>query len=380
MISKDFFIALDELEKKSKIKKEEFVEALQTALTSAFKRHNGEANDARVELNTEKNQIRVFSYKTVVEVVEDPDKQIDLDQAKAIKKNAKLGDNIEKEETPKDFGRIAVQTAKQVIMQKLREAEKENAIAELSEKEDQLITGIVKRIDGKNVYIEIGSNQFEALMNEQDQIPGEKYYINQRLKVYVKKIKDSFKGPLVQVSRGNLQFVKKLFELEIPEIQNGEVEIKSIAREAGYRTKVAIVATSPSIDAVGSCVGNKGMRINNIVNELNGEKIDIILFSENPAEFVMRALSPAKVISVEYNEEENRSLAIVPDDKLSLAIGKEGQNVRLAARLTNSKIDVKSQTQAENNVPKNYEKPTEEVAKVNENLNLDEMFKDDINE
>ena len=368
MISKDFFQALDDFERERKISKESFIKALETALTSAYKKHIGEAKMASVKLNPEKNTIKVYSYKEVKEEVEDPDKEISLEDARNIKKSYKIGDLVEKEETPKDFGRIAAQTAKQVVMQKLRELERERMIGEITEKEDEIVTGVVRRIEGKNVFVEIGNNGLEAIMLEQDQIKGEKYYLNTKIKVYVKKIKeDDVKSPVVQVSRANIGFVRKLFELEVPEIQNGEVEIKGISREAGVRTKIAVYSPNENIDAVGACVGNRGMRINTIVNELNGEKIDIILWSDDPLVYVARALSPGKVNSVSFIDEKT-TRAIVPDDKLSLAIGAGGINVRLAARLVGIKIDVKAESSKE-------EKP---VVNTFEDLptDLDDMFKD----
>ncbi|MBQ0017030.1 MAG: transcription termination/antitermination protein NusA, partial [Clostridiales bacterium] len=317
----------------------------------------------------------ICSYKTVVDEVVDPDKEISLEEAKQIKSSYKLGSLVEQEETPKDFGRIAAQTAKQVVMQKLREAEKQVTLAEIAEKEDQLVTALVKRIEGTNVFVEIGST--EAVMGEKDQIPGEKYNIGDRVKVYVKRIPDDFQGSLVQVSRSHVNFVRRLFELEVPEIENGEVVINSIAREAGYRTKLAVSSQNPNLDTIGACVGNKGMRINNIVAELNGEKIDIVEYSDDTAVFVERALSPAQVLRVEILG-EGEAMAVVPDDVLSLAIGKQGQNVRLAARLAHSKIDVKPQSKVEGVV--SVKKPkavhTDEF-KFDENLSLDDMFKDE---
>lgn len=376
MISKDFFEALKDLETEKKIKQEVFVEALETALTAAYKKNGGEAMNAIVKLNPEKSTIKIYSYKTVVENVEDYDKEISLEDARLIKKSYKVGDIVEKEETPKDFGRIAAQTAKQVVMQKLREAEKEITLGEIAEKEDSLITTVIKRIDGKNIFVEIGSS--EAVMGEQDQIPGEKYYIGQRIKVYVKKIKEGVKGPMIQVSRSNTGFVKCLFFLEVPEIENGEIEIKSISRDAGNRTKIAIAAKNPNLDVVGACVGNKGMRINSIVNEMNGEKVDIIEYSDNAEEYVSRALSPATTVKVEMIDEFS-ARAIVPDDKLSLAIGKNGQNVRLAAKLTHIKIDVKSASSMEGLVlsPNKTSIIHTDDFDIDENLNLDDMFKED---
>ena len=346
MVNKDFFVALEDLENEKKIKKEFFIEALESALTSAYKKNFGEAMSAEVRLDPEKGTIKVYSYKTVVEEVEDPDKEISLEDAKQIKKSYKVGDRVTTEVTPKNFGRISAQIAKQVVMQKLKDAEHEVAMSELSEKQNELITGVIRRIEADLIYVEIPGSKTEGVMQPQDKIPGENYAIGDRIKVYVKSIKDSSKSTVVSVTRANPGFVKRLFELEVPEIQSGEVEIKSIVREAGYRTKMAVYSPNPNIDAVGACVGNKGMRINAIVNELNGEKIDIINWSENPLEFIARALSPATVITVYALENANSARAVVPDDKLSLAIGKSGQNVRLAVKLTNWKIDVKSETAA----------------------------------
>ena len=337
MINKDFFSALEELEQQKKINSEQFIETLETALTSAYKKMYGEAKNALVKLNPEKNTIKIYSYKKVVEEVEDEDKEISLEEARKIKKSYQIGDSVVEEETTKDFGRIAAQTAKQVVMQKLKELEKQMALSELSEKEDELLTTIVKRIDNGVVYVQIAGSHSEGVMLESDQIPGEKFREGDRIKVYVKKIKDSFRGPQIQVSRSNIGFVRKLFELEVPEIESGEVIIKNIARDPGNRTKVSIYSEKPNVDAV---------RINTIVSELNGEKIDLVLYSDDPLEYIARALSPAQIISVETNDSLKASRVIVPNDKLSLAIGKNGQNVRLAARLTGWKIDVKPETEA----------------------------------
>ena len=348
MVNKDFFKALDDLEAEKKIDKDTFIQTLETALTSAYKKVYGEAKSAMVKLFPEKSTIKIYSYKNVVDEVEDEDKQISLADAREIKKSFKVGDIVSVEESTKDFGRIAAQTAKQVVMQKLREMERQNAVAELSEKEDELLTNIVRRIDGDNVYVQIAGTNTEGVMMKNDQVPGDKFNVGDRVKVYVKKIKDSYNGPQIQVSRSNIGFLRKLFELEIPEIASGEVQIKSIARDAGNRAKVAVFTEKPNVDAIGACVGNRGTRINTIVNELNGEKIDLVEYSNDPLEYIARALSPAKVLSVETNDSLNMSQVIVPDDKLSLAIGKGGQNVRLAARLTGWKIDVK---------PESYIKP-----------------------
>ena len=345
MINKDFFQALDDLEQQKGINKDYFIEALESALTSAYKKNFGEAKSAFVKLNPEKNSIKVYSYKTVVEEVEDPDKEISLAEAKLLKKSSKVGDVVQNEETPKNFGRIAAQTAKQVVMQRLREAERSKIMQEISDKQDELLTAIVRRKEGDNVYVDLGITQVEGVLAPQDRIPGENYAINSRIKVYVKQVKESFNMPYVQLTRTNIGFVKRLFELEVPEIASGDVKIKNIVREAGYRTKIAVYSTNANIDPVGSCVGNKGARVNAIVNELNGEKIDIVPYSTEPELFISSALSPATVLHVSCNVIEKTSLAVVPDDKLSLAIGKSGQNVRLAAKLTGWKIDVKSKSQ-----------------------------------
>ena len=354
MINKDFFLALDELEMQKKINKEQFIEALETALTSAYKKMYGEAKNALVKLNPEKNTIKIYSYKKIVEEPEDMDKEISLEEARKLKKSYQIGDSVVEEESTKEFGRIAAQTAKQVVMQKLKEIERQIAVDELSEKEDELLTTVVKRIENGVVYVQIAGSHSEGVMLETDQIPGEKFHEGDRIKVYVKRIKDSFRGPQIQVSRSNIGFVRKLFELEIPEIESGEVIIKNI-RDPGNRTKVAVYSEKPNVDAVGACVGNRGVRINTIVSELNGEKIDLVLYSDDPLEYIARALSPAQIISVETNDSLKASRVIVPANKLSLAIGKSGQNVRLAARLTGWKIDVKPETE----VAKEEEKPAE---------------------
>jgi len=345
--SKDFFLALDQLEKEKKISKDFFIDALKSALISAYKKHFGEARNADVSLNAEKGTIKVVAYKTIVEEVEDPDKEISLEEAKQIKSTYKLGDTISEEVTPKNFGRIAAQTAKQVIMQKLREAERNNLSSELSQNgTEQLTTAIVRRKAGGNVYVQLGATEAEGVLSEKDIIPNEKLQVGQHIKVMIKKVADSGYGTEVQVSRTTTAFVKKLFELEVPEIASGEVEIKSIARKAGNRTKISVFAADPNVDPVGACVGNRGARINVILAELGGtEKIDIIKYCDDVFEYIANSLSPADVVSVEINEESKSSRVIVPDNKLSLAIGKGGVNVSLAAKLTGWKIDVKSETE-----------------------------------
>ncbi len=346
MINKDFFVALDDLEKEKKIKKEFFLSALESALTSAYKKNFGEAKSASVKLNPEKNTIKVYSYKTIVEQVTDSDKEISLEEARKIKKSYEVGDIISEEVTPKEFGRIAAQIARQVVMQKLKEAEFQTAMDEISGKQNEIVTTQVKRVENGIVYLEIPGNQMEGVLTKNDQIPGETYLTGDRVKVFVKTIKEGTKTPFIQVNRNSNVFLKKLLELEIPEIKSGDVVIKSIAREPGYRAKVSVEATSPNIDPIGACIGNKGIRINEIIKELNGEKIDVVEYSDNAFEYIARALSPAKITTIYSLEGQNHARAVVPDDKLSLAIGRNGQNVRLAARLTGWRIDVKSESEA----------------------------------
>ena len=339
MVSKEFFSALDMLEREKKISKEDFIETLENALTLAYKKQYGNAKNVEVVLVPERSAIRILATLTVVEEVEDPGSQISLEDAKLIDRKYKVGDKIVEEIDSKNFGRIVAQNAKQVILQKLREIENSAAYDELSEKEDDLVTCVVRRIDGKYVYVEV--KKLEAVLSPTDQLPGDKFYVGERDKVYVKKIKQGTRGPQVQVSRTVPGFVRKLFEAEVPEIKSGQVVIKGLVREPGFRTKMAVYSEDPDIDAVGACVGNRGLRVGNIVSELGGEKIEIIPWCEDPLEFIARSLSPAKVIMVEANEAERSAKVIVKDDMLSLAIGRDGQNARLAARLTNWKIDVR---------------------------------------
>ena len=347
MTNKDFFLALDALEKEKGIEKEYFLEALKTALTTAYKRNFDEVRPVEVELKPEKYSIEIYAYQTIVAEVENPDSEISLQDAKLIKKTAKIGDRIKTTVTPKEFGRIAAGTAKQVITQKLREKEKNSAYGEFSNKVDTLMTGVVNRVDAGTVYVEFPNTNIEGVMMEYDQMSTEKYNVGDRLKVYVKKLRETNYGVQAIVSRADARFVKKLFELEVPEIQDGVVEVVNVVREVGYRTKIAIRSKDVNVDALGACVGTNGVRVNSIVFQLGGEKIDIIVWSDDPFEYIARALSPAKVISVEIDEITKSARVIVADDKLSLAIGKGGQNVRLAAKLTNWKIDVKSESRAQ---------------------------------
>ena len=346
MINKDFFAALADLEREKGISEETFLEALETALVSAYKKqYVGEAGKVEVKLDPEKGTIRCFLTRTVSDAEELGEGEISLEEAQEIKKNAKVGDVLRDEFAPKDFSRIAAQTAKQVILQKIHETERDNTLSEFSDKEGELMSGLVRKIDMKNVYVELGKGQIEGLMLPQDQVPGERYEAGDRIKVYVKRVRSGSRNAQVLVSRTAPGLVKRLFEEEVPEIKQGTVLVKSISREAGHRTKMAIASEDPRVDAVGACVGNKGARVNAVVQELGGEKVDIILWSEDPLEFIAKALSPAAVVSVTQTGEKS-AIAVVPDDKLSLAIGRDGQNARLAARLTGWKIDVKSESAA----------------------------------
>ncbi len=345
-MKEDFFAALADLEKEKGIPQQVFLDALQNALVSACKKQ-GAAGTVEMKLLPEKGTIEFYTVREVVEEVEDRETQISLEDAKNIKKSYKVGDFVREKFVPKDFSRIAAQTAKQVIMQKIHETERDAAMSEFSNKEGELLVGTVRKIDMRNVYVELGKGQVEGIMLPSDQVPGETYNVNDKIKVFVKRVKSGFKGAQVLVSRSSAGLVRKLFEEEVPEIKQGTVVIKAVSREAGARTKMAIWSEDPRVDAIGACVGNKGARVNAVVEELHGEKIDIIPWSENPLEFIAKALSPAKVISVTQLEGEKTAMAVVPDDKLSLAIGKDGQNARLAVRLTGWKIDVKSQSAAE---------------------------------
>lgn len=347
MTSKDFFLALEELERTKGIKKSVFIEALETALAIAYKKQSGVSKAIEVKLVPEKNSVKIIAYQNVVEVVEDRETEISLEDARMIDKKYKVGDRVIEEVNAKEIARIPAQTAKQVIMQKLRDVETMNTVSELAEKEDELLTCRIRSIENGNVHIEISRN-VEAILMPQDQSPNDKPVEGGNIKVYVKKVKAGSKGPQVLVSRTVPGLVKRLFELEVPEIANGLVSIKAIVREAGYRTKMAVYSEDPGIDAVGACVGNRGMRVGAIVSELGGEKIDIIPWCSDTLEFIARSLSPAKVLMVQVNDDEHSAKVVVMDDQLSLAIGKDGQNARLAAKLTGWKIDVKPYSSMQN--------------------------------
>ena len=345
-MNKEFFQALEDLVHEKGLDYDMLISTLENALSIAYKRQFNVQGTVKIKMNPEKFNVKFCMIKDVVDEVVDPENEISLEEARTYKKSYKAGDKFEQEFVPKAFGRIAAQTAKQVVMQKLREAERDNTIAEFEDKENEIQNCVIRRIENKTVYVEIGGGQIEGVLLPADQVPGENYELNQTLKVYVKRVRSDGRNAQILVSRTSVGLVKKLFENEVPEIKQGLVEIKAIAREPGQRTKIAICSHDANLDAVGACVGQKGCRVNAIVNELNGEKIDIILWSESPLEFIAKALSPAKVVMVTAIEGEKVARVIVPDDKLSLAIGKDGQNARLAARLTGWKIDVKSESRA----------------------------------
>ena len=330
--SQEFFSALDALSKERRINKNVLFGAIEAALISAYKKNFGKNANVRATIDPDKGEVEVLSRKTVVETVEDPQCEMSLEEARTIRPQYELGD-------------IAAQTAKQVVVQHLREAERGVIYDEYSQKENEILTAIVQRVENKQVFVELGRT--EGLLEPNQQMPTEELQVNDRIKVYVLEVSRLGRGPQVFVSRTHPGLVKRLFELEVPEIVTGVVQIKSIAREAGFRTKMAVVSTDPLIDAVGSCVGPRGMRVENGVNELKTEKIDIVKWSQDPAEYIANALNPARVLSVFVSETEKAAAVVVPDNQLSLAIGKEGQNARLAAKLTGWKIDIKSQSQVE---------------------------------
>ncbi|AZB42976.1 transcription termination/antitermination protein NusA [Bacillus sp. FJAT-42376] len=343
-MSSELLDALTILEREKGISKEIIIEAIEAALISAYKRNFNQAQNVRVDLNRETGTMRVFARKDVVDQVFDARLEISESEAQAIHPNYIVGDIVEMEVTPKDFGRIAAQTAKQVVTQRVREAERGVIYSEFIDREEDIMTGIVQRIDSKFIYVSLG--KIEALLPVNEQMPNEQYKPHDRIKVFITKVEKTTKGPQIFVSRTHPGLLKRLFEIEVPEIYDGTVEIKSVAREAGDRSKISVHSDNPEVDPVGSCVGPKGQRVQAIVNELKGEKIDIVRWSNDPVEFVANALSPSKVVEVKVNEEDKATTVIVPDYQLSLAIGKRGQNARLAAKLTNWKIDIKSETDA----------------------------------
>ena len=346
-MNKELIESLNIIEKEKDISKDILLEAIENSLITACKNHFGKSDNIKVSINRENGDFHVIAEKTVVDNVEDDLMEISLDEAKLINPKFDLGDIVNVEIKSKEFGRIATQHAKNVILQKIREEERKVLYSQYYEKEKDIVTGIVQRYVGKNISINLG--KVDAVLTEAEQVKGEVFMPTERVKVYIVEVKDTTKGPKVVVSRTHPELVKRLFEEEVSEVKDGIVEIKSISREAGSRTKIAVWSNNPDVDPVGACVGLNGARVNAIVAELRGEKIDIINWSEDPAVLIENALSPAKVVSVDANEEEKTAKVVVPDYQLSLAIGKEGQNARLAAKLTGYKIDIKSETQAKEN-------------------------------
>ncbi|SES93853.1 transcription termination factor NusA [[Clostridium] polysaccharolyticum] len=341
--NKELIEALNQIEKEKDISKDILLEALENSLVAACKNHFGKADNIRVNINRETGAVGVYAERKIVEEVTDPASEISVAEGILNFPLASLGDTVQVEVTPANFGRIAAQKAKQVVVQKIREEERKVLYHQYYEKEKDIVTGIVQRYVGNNVSVNLG--KVDAILTENEQVKGERFRPTDRIKLYIIEVKDTTKGPRITVSRTHPELVKRLFEAEVTEIREGIVEIKSIAREAGSRTKMAVYTSHPDIDPVGACVGMNGARVNAIVNELRGEKIDIITWSEDPKVLIENALSPAKVVSVEVDTEEKSAEVVVPDYQLSLAIGKEGQNARLAARLTGYKIDIKSESQ-----------------------------------
>ena len=343
-MNKELMGALDELERDKNISKETLLDAIEQSLIQAYKNHFGKADNVHVTINRETGDFSVFADRTVVEFVDDPAEEISLAEAQKQNTNAEIGDIIKVPIHSDKFGRIATQNAKNVILQKIREEERKVLFDQYHGNEKEVVTGIVQRVVGHNVSVNLG--KADAILGENEQVKGETFKPTERIKVYILEVKDTPKGPRILVSRTHPGLVKRLFESEVAEVKDGTVEIKSIAREAGSRTKLAVWSNDPDVAPVGACVGVNGARVSAIVNELRGEKIDIINWDENPAILIENALSPAKVIAVMADPDEKTALVVVPDYQLSLAIGKEGQNARLAARLTGFKIDIKSETQA----------------------------------
>lgn len=367
--SKELIVAMEELEKEKGINKDYLLESIETALVTAYKRNFDSVENVKITMDKETGEIHVYAEKDIVEKpedIEDTRLQITLEEARKLDSKLQVGDKAEIELVPKNFGRIAAGTAKQVIIQKIREASRNFLFDEFNERKGEIVSGIVQKSDGGIVVLDLG--KLEGIMPIKEQIPTEKYKVNDKIRAYVLDVERGAKGaPQVIISRAHPDFVRKLFELEIPEIYEGVIEIKSVSRDPGNRSKVAVYSPNENIDPVGSCVGQKGIRIQNIINELNGEKIDVIEWSEDPAIFISAALLPAQVMAVDIKEEERFAQVIVQDDQLSLAIGKMGQNARLAARLTNWKIDIKSESQFREMIV-NAQKESDESGEAQENI------------
>lgn len=366
-MSADLIHALEQLEKEKGIDKEVLIEAIEAALISAYKRNFGSSQNVRVSIDRESGEFKVYALKKVTDTPKNIHSDISIEEAKKVNADLEEDDVVEVEVTPRKFGRIAAQTAKQVVVQRIREAERGIIFDEFSNKEGEIVTGIVQRTERKNVIIDLG--KAEAILAPSEQVPGEEYKFNDRIKTYIIEVKKTTKGPQIMVSRTHPGLIKRLFELEVPEIYEGIVELKSISREPGSRTKIAVYSRDDNVDPVGACVGQKGTRVQAIVDELRGEKIDIINWSSDPKEYISSSLSPAKVIRVDVDEEEKSAKVTVPDFQLSLAIGKEGQNARLAAKLTGWKIDIKSESQLRADIEQKF-------FNINNSV-YDEDFKED---
>lgn len=371
-------MALDVLEKEKEISRDILFEAIENSLLQACRNHFGKADNVKVEIDRTTCDYYVYAEREVVENVEDPALQISLENALKIQPDAALGDIVKVEIKSKEFGRIATQNAKNVILQKIREEERKAIYNQYNDKQRKLVTGIVQRFVGKNITVNLGKT--DALLNENEQVKTEKFKPNERIKVYIVEVKDSPKGPRILVSRTHPELVRCLFESEVAEIQDGTVEIMGIAREPGSRTKMAVWSNNPDVDAVGACVGVNGSRVNSVVDELRGEKIDIVNWDENPGNLIQNALSPAKIVAVFADPEEKIAKVVVPDYQLSLAIGKEGQNARLAAKLTGYKIDIKSETQAKDAPGFRYEDYVYDEDEEYEDEEYEEEYSDEASE
>ena len=370
--SKELILALEDLEKEKGIKKDYMLESIETALVTAYKRnYDSNSENVKIVMNDETGEIHVFAEKEVVETVEDEKLQINLTDAQKVNKKLSIGDTAQIEIVPRDFGRIAAQTAKQVIIQKIREASRNVLFDEFSDKKGEIVSGLIQKADGGIVVVDLG--KLEGVMPLKEQVATEKYRVNDKIRDCIVNVERGVKGaPQVIISRANGDFVRKLFELEIPEIYEGVIEIKSVSRDPGSRSKVAVYSPNENIDPVGSCVGQKGIRIQNIINELNGEKIDVIEWNADPSIYISAALLPAQVLAVDINDDEKFAQVIVPDDQLSLAIGKSGQNVRLAAKLTNWKIDIKSESQFRKMIDDRNNEQIEEAEDVSKDTESEE--------
>ncbi|MBQ5446802.1 MAG: transcription termination/antitermination protein NusA [Lachnospiraceae bacterium] len=363
-MNRELIESLNILEKEKDINKEVILEAIENSLVTAYKNHyNSKADNVVATVDRETGDFKIIADKTVVDVVEDPATEIQIEKAKEIDRHAEIGDNVKVDVNSKTFGRIVAQNAKNIILQKIREEERKVVYEQYYAKEKDIVTGIVQRINGKNISINLG--KADAVLGESEQVKGEVFTPTERIKLYVTEVKDTPKGPKICVSRSHPELVKRLFEAEVPEVRDGTVEIINVAREAGIRSKITVKSNNKDVDPLGACVGINGSRVNAIVNELRGEKIDIVPYSENSAIFVENALSPAKVVSVIADDDEKTAKVVVPDYQLSLAIGKEGINARLAAKLTGFKIDIKSETQAKS-------QNEEENIEIDDEINLSE--------